>query len=68
MSEKHRRNAVMLDSNHLFEVNKTETNLSKEDAQIFYTIVDKIMFLIKQVGTDILTIVVFPTTRFRYPY
>ena len=61
--QKHKGHLVMPVANHLFEVGKAAWNLSKDNVQIFYTIVDKVLFLRKLVWFDILTGVALLTTR-----
>ena len=65
MQEKQKENAVPLATNYMFEVNNTAKNIIKEDAHILHTIVAKILFLRKWVLPNILTMVVFLTTRAR---
>ena len=52
-------------TNHLFEMNEMAQKISKYDAQIFHTIVTKLLFLRKWAQPDILIGVEFVTTRVR---
>ena len=48
MPKRYKGYAATPAANHLFEVNETAKKISKEYTQIFHTIMDKILFLIKQ--------------------
>ena len=63
MTNIHKVHTVNIAANHLFEENKTSQKLSKGDAQIFHTIVEKLLFLRKRTWRDILTGVEFLTKR-----
>ena len=63
MTNIHKGHTVNPAANHLFEVNETAQKLSKGDAQISHTIVEKLLFLSKHTRPDILTGVEFLTTR-----
>ena len=67
LPDKYQGRAITPATNHIFEVNETARKLREKDAQAFYTIVEKLLFLCKQTQPDILTGVDFLTTRVIYP-
>jgi hypothetical protein len=54
-------------ANHLFEVSEDAELLQKKDAELFHTIVAKLLYLCKRARPDITTAVIFLTGRVREP-
>ena len=65
MPIKYQGEAITPAADHIFEVNKTARKLSEGSAQAFHTIVAKLLFLCKQLRTNILTGVAFLMTQVR---
>ena len=65
MPENCQGRAITMAANHIFKVNETARKLSEKEAQAFHTIVEKFLFLCKQVRPDILNGVAFLATRVR---
>ena len=47
LSDKYQGRSIELAANHIFKFNKTAHKLCKHDAQVFHTIVSKLLFLCK---------------------
>ena len=67
LPRKYQGGAITPAVNHSFEVNKTTRKLSKWYAQVFHTIVTKLLFMCNMEKPNILTVVAFLTTRVREP-
>ena len=59
----HKVHAVTPAEKHLLEVKEMARKRSKDDSQIFHTILDKLLFLSKQAQLDIITGVALLTNR-----
>ena len=67
LPDKYKGAAVTPAANHLFEVNENAKKLPEDGAQVFHSMVAKLLFLSKRSRPDILTSISFLTTRVREP-
>ena len=67
LTNKYQGSYITPTANHLLEVSNTTRKLSKKDAQVFHTIMEKIIFLCKRARRDILIGVASLMTQVREP-